>query len=1316
MVARLPLLLCAVLATAGIAYGQAFRDADKLHTQGYVTDDDGAPVDGPVDLTFRMFANPEGGQAAWSVTIEDVELFEGYYSVILPDVEPDVIAGNPFFETQVGDTVLTPRTQFLAVPFAMIATRLSPGSAIDVTQVSIDGDRVINDQGQWVGDPTGLRGAQGDRGPAGPQGVAGPRGQQGVQGERGAAGPQGARGPQGVAGNQGDQGAQGQQGQQGSPDTPLQVRAKIVQVDGAGSGIDADLFDGQNSNAFLRRNLGVNDLSDMTSRLKVRGDLVQIGTRGQTGLLFRNDGTKHAGLRFDGTQTVFLEDASRDGEPEAWNDGRRRTDFEVRRGHLRVGGHAAINGNITATGYIRPSAGGGNRGIFFPPDPFGGGSDRAWIRLEGEGGENMRLDIGVTNDADDNIRLNASGGVDVAGSGDLRVGRFLAVANRATFRNVIQPAAGGTGITFPSNPFGGGGDSAWIRYLSQGGENTVLQIGNMNDANDDIELYAAGGVTLNGPGGNRLGLEFPNNRWGGGGDDAFIRYYTQGGENTRLEIGITNDGDDDIVLNASGGVTVAGNGDLVVNRNLVVRGTCQGCVAAGGGYRPILASAGGGDNGIVFPNDPFGGGGDDAWIRYMSQGGENTVLQIGTSNDANDEIELYSAGRVSLNGPGAGALGIEFPANRWGGGGDDAWIRYYRDGGGEDTKLQIGISNDSHDEIELYSNAMVSMRGGGNAPLGFKFQNNRWGGGGDTAWLRYYRDGGGENTALELYIGNDGDDNIRLNSPGGVDIIGSGDLRAGRHITAGGNLSVTGTGLIRGNTTIQGSLNLSGGASDLNVTRDAVVGRNLTVRGAFSVGTLNINGDLNVSGMTTTSDLRVSRHSFHRGGTAYFGSDDRTRIEGRGGRNFFVDSENRGRLRVGAAWNLPGIYSEDAGHHLVVGAATGHVFVGPQSGPHGSQHLHAHNMYPRHLYIGTNHRMRIEGIHGRNWFIDRENRGRLRVGAAWGLPGIYSEDGGHHLVLGAATGHVFVGPQSGPHGSQHLHARNMYPRHLYIGTNHNMRIEGIHGRNWFIDSENRGRLRVGAAWGYPGIYSEDRGHHLVLGSNTGHIFVGPQRGPHGAQHLHAYNMYPRHLYIGTDHRMRIEGRTGRNWFVDAEGRGRLRVGAAWGLPGIYSEDGGHHLTVGSATGHIYVGPNQGTYGGQHIHASNIYARNAYVAAAGGWLRRSGGSQAGSSSCPGGWAALGDLCIRRNRWGRHHHNYSDTRCRRHNGGGHLCTEQEIGGSRSWWGWFGGNIWYADSSHDNAAQFHNCNCGHHHWYDHDGHSNKRDSRYWICCRNR
>ncbi|NDC83630.1 hypothetical protein EB093_08235 [bacterium] len=55
-------------------------------------------------------------------------------------------------------------------------------------------------------------------------------------------------------------------------------------------------------------------------------------------------------------------------------------------------------------------------------------------------------------------------------------------------------------------------------------------------------------------------------------------------------------------------------------------------------------------NGIVWPSDPGGGGGDLAWLKYYVDGtGEDTKLQIGISNDADDDIEFYQAGAARMN-------------------------------------------------------------------------------------------------------------------------------------------------------------------------------------------------------------------------------------------------------------------------------------------------------------------------------------------------------------------------------------------------------------------------------------------------------------------------------------------------------------------------------------------------------------------------------------------------------------------------------------------------------------------------------------------
>jgi hypothetical protein len=62
-----------------------------------------------------------------------------------------------------------------------------------------------------------------------------------VPGPRGETGPRGPEGPQGPA---------------GSPDTPQQVLDKLLEVDGAGSDLDADLLDGLSSNAFQLRVTG----------------------------------------------------------------------------------------------------------------------------------------------------------------------------------------------------------------------------------------------------------------------------------------------------------------------------------------------------------------------------------------------------------------------------------------------------------------------------------------------------------------------------------------------------------------------------------------------------------------------------------------------------------------------------------------------------------------------------------------------------------------------------------------------------------------------------------------------------------------------------------------------------------------------------------------------------------------------------------------------------------------------------------------------------------------------------------------------------
>lgn len=81
-------------------------------------------------------------------------------------------------------------------------------------------------------------------------------GRRGAKGASGVKGADGAKGADGTNGAKGDAGAAGAVGPAGSPDTPEQVLAKLLAVDGDGSGLDAQLLAGVPLNALQRRITG----------------------------------------------------------------------------------------------------------------------------------------------------------------------------------------------------------------------------------------------------------------------------------------------------------------------------------------------------------------------------------------------------------------------------------------------------------------------------------------------------------------------------------------------------------------------------------------------------------------------------------------------------------------------------------------------------------------------------------------------------------------------------------------------------------------------------------------------------------------------------------------------------------------------------------------------------------------------------------------------------------------------------------------------------------------------------------------------------
>jgi hypothetical protein len=83
--------------------------------------------------------------------------------------------------------------------------------------------------------------------------VRGMRGKQGKPGDPGSPGAPGTPGNPGAPGTPGAPGEQGPVGPAGSPDTPEDVLAKLLQVDGPGSGHDADLLGGLPSTDYQQR-------------------------------------------------------------------------------------------------------------------------------------------------------------------------------------------------------------------------------------------------------------------------------------------------------------------------------------------------------------------------------------------------------------------------------------------------------------------------------------------------------------------------------------------------------------------------------------------------------------------------------------------------------------------------------------------------------------------------------------------------------------------------------------------------------------------------------------------------------------------------------------------------------------------------------------------------------------------------------------------------------------------------------------------------------------------------------------------------------
>ena len=162
--------------------------------------------------------------------------------------------------------------------------------------------------------------------------------------------------------------------------------------------------------------------------------------------------------------------------------------FQTAAHGMNVNGDIHMGGTATATNQ--------NRKIFwtgFDKESIGDVTDTAEIRhtTNVHGISGSVLEIKTENDANDGIALHASGGN----------GQIALVGKKIDVFGYIEPSygTGDNGIKWASDPSGGQGDIAHIQYFQDGGgENTRLRIEIANDADDDMELKAGGGVSVTG--------------------------------------------------------------------------------------------------------------------------------------------------------------------------------------------------------------------------------------------------------------------------------------------------------------------------------------------------------------------------------------------------------------------------------------------------------------------------------------------------------------------------------------------------------------------------------------------------------------------------------------------------------------------------------------------------------------------------------------------------------------------------------------------------------------------------------------------------
>ena len=126
----------------GLSAATAFAEVPHLiRYQGQAVDSNSTPLEGPYNLTFRLYDAETAGTVVWEEVQPGVQLTEGRFGVLLGQVNPlkGVVDWTQpcWLSIQVNaDPELSPRQQITSVPLAIMAEKLS----VPVTTSTIEDD------------------------------------------------------------------------------------------------------------------------------------------------------------------------------------------------------------------------------------------------------------------------------------------------------------------------------------------------------------------------------------------------------------------------------------------------------------------------------------------------------------------------------------------------------------------------------------------------------------------------------------------------------------------------------------------------------------------------------------------------------------------------------------------------------------------------------------------------------------------------------------------------------------------------------------------------------------------------------------------------------------------------------------------------------------------------------------------------------------------------------------------------------------------------------------------------------------------------